>query len=216
MKNKKKQGGCGTYLIIWIIASLLVGMCLNSVNETGQGNETIILFAILLGGLFTFVIFCIMMVIVTSQAKKEKKNPSVSNAQVVNNSAAPAKEQPKCNCDGCPRQESCEYGHIIVDEITGERLTLADKFILKHAFDDYEPDGDEYTDIATIEERHHQKKLLPMEDAKLLRTLEYLDKQKKLYYEVGKCGQAYYRFMNMGEERKLVWETIQLKRKKGT
>lgn len=95
-------------------------------------------------------------------------------------------------------------------------MTLANKFMFLHAFDNYEPNGDEYTDIATIEERHHRKKLLLMDEAKLLRTLEYLDKQKKLYYEAGKCGQAYYRFMNMGAERKLVWETIQLKRKKDT
>lgn len=101
MENKEKQGGCGTFLIIWVIASLLVGMCLNSINETGQGMGTTISFAILLGGLFTFIIFCIMMVIATSRVKKEKRNAPVSYTQVVSNAEVSAKERPKCNCDGC-------------------------------------------------------------------------------------------------------------------
>lgn len=192
-----------------VIGILLIAICAIAVLFGNAGMEAI----------FPSVIFCaigVFLIFKKPKTKKEKITNRITtnvNTKDANNLRMSAKELPKCNCDGCPKQENCEYGHVIIDEITGERLTLADKFSFLHAFDNYEPSGDEYTDIATIEERHHQKKLLVMDESKLLRTLEYLDKQKKMYYEAGKCGRAYYSFMNMGAERKLVWETFQYKRK---
>ncbi len=195
-----------------VIGISLIAICAIAVLFGNAGMEAI----------FPSVILCTIGVFLIFKKPKTKKaeiteriNTDV-NTKDASNLRMSAKELTKCNCDGCPNQDNCEYGYIVIDEITGERLTLADKFMLLHAFDNYEPEGDEYTDIATMEERHRQKILITMDEEKLLRTLEYLDKQKKLYYKVGKCGRAYYSFMNMGAERKLVWETIQLKRKKDT
>ena len=42
----------------------------------------------------------------------------------------------KCNCDGCYKQTTCPYGHMIYDEITHERMTLSDKFIMLTACND--------------------------------------------------------------------------------
>lgn len=117
------------------------------------------------------------------------------------------KPRPKCNCDGCINQDSCKYGHVIYDEFDKTRLSLADKFVMLHTFDSFEPIGD-FDDIATIEERHHQKKLMNLSKDKVLRTLNYLQEQKKLYLAVGKCGKAYYNFENMGAELQLVKETL--------
>lgn len=116
-------------------------------------------------------------------------------------------QYPKCNCDGCPNQESCKYGHIIYDELDKTKLSLADKFMMLHTFDTFEPVGD-YDDIATVEERHHQNKLRVLSKDRLISTLSYLEEQKRLYLNAGKCGRAYYNFMNMGGELQIVKETI--------
>lgn len=119
---------------------------------------------------------------------------------------------PKCNCDGCPNQESCRYGHIIYDEIDKKRLSLTDKFIMLHAFDKFVPVGD-YEDIATIEECRNQNQLIKLDEEKIIRTLNYLQEEKNLYLAVGKCGRAYYNSMNLGGILKFVEECLALKRR---
>lgn len=121
------------------------------------------------------------------------------------------KNYPKCNCDGCNRQETCKYGHIIYDDFDHSRLSLVDKFIMLYAFDSkrFEPKGN-YSDIATSEERHNRNKLLKLDRNVLVKTLDYLQEEKKLYLDVGKCGKAYYNDMNMGGEMQLVKDSIKL------
>ena len=118
------------------------------------------------------------------------------------------KKYPKCNCDGCLKQEECEYGHIIYEEFTNERLTLFDKFMMLHAFDIFAPVEEGYGNIATNEEVHNKKMLLNLDKDTLMNTMNYLQEQKKKYLAVGKCGRAYFNFMKMGDEIKLVKEAI--------
>lgn len=143
------------------------------------------------------------------QEQKKADSASYSNViiQTKQSSEVQPKQYSKCNCDGCINQESCKYGHVIYDEFDKTKLSLADKFMMLHTFDNFEPVGD-YDDIATIEERHYQKKLIKLNRNRILKTLSYLQEQKKLYLAVGKCGKAYYNFMNMGGELQLVKNTL--------
>ena len=129
-----------------------------------------------------------------------------------NNSVNETK-QVKTNCNGCPNQDSCKYGFVIYDDIEHTRLTLAEKFIMLHTFDSFEPEGD-YSDIATLEERHRGNLLMQMELDKLCRTLDYLEKQKSMYMSIGKCGRAYFNSMHIGDEINLLKNTIKCREKR--
>lgn len=216
MGKEKKQGGYGGFLIIWLVVSILVGVWLESNNRTGQGMATVVFSSLILGGLITFIFFAFLMVIATSRIRREKQkykiNPPVIN-QSMSHIDTTTKDSPACNCDGCPNQNTCKYGHVIKDDITRERLPLWTKFELLHSFDRFEPENDIYTDIASEEEMRYQKTLLKLDEDKLLRTLDYLDAQKKWYYAAGKCGIAYYKYMKLGSVQQAVQDALRLKRR---
>lgn len=112
------------------------------------------------------------------------------------------KQFPKCNCDGCLKQENCKYGHTIYDEYTHERLSLADKFIMLSVFDELVFDElnivAESNDIIIDDTCLTNVKLLLKQPYESLRnTLDYLQAEKKQYVSFGKCGRAYYNFMQM-------------------
>lgn len=113
----------------------------------------------------------------------------------------------KCNCDGCPKQGDCQYGHIIYDEITKERMTLFDKFMMLHTFE-CEVSPNDFGIIATNEETHNRQLLLKLDKEVLYNTLNYLQEVKKAYLAFGKCGRSYFNFMKMGDEILLVKEVI--------
>ena len=119
---------------------------------------------------------------------------------------------PKCNCDGCLRQESCEYGHVIYDEITNERMTLFDKFmmVIIESSDNFniEKFSGSFGTIATNEEMSNKYSLLELDKNTLHNTLKYMEAVKKAYANFGKCGRAYFNFMKMGDEISLVKEAI--------
>lgn len=117
-------------------------------------------------------------------------------------------KRPKCNCDGCSRQENCEYGHVIYDEITNERMTLFDKFMMLHTFE-LNISAEGFGSIATDEESRNKRLLMKLDIATLHNTLNYLQEVKKAYLLFGKCGRAYFNFMKMGDEIALVEEAIQ-------
>ena len=144
-----------------------------------------------------------------ARVKERKKN---QRKQLGTTDTKQEKAFSKCNCDGCPKQGECKYGHTIYDEFDGERLTLADKFIMLYAFDSFEPVGD-YYDIATTEDRNNRNQLIKMDEEKLVKILEYLQEQKRLYLSFGKCGRAYYNFMKMGRELQLAEECLKFKRR---
>lgn len=70
MSNNKNQGGCGIVILAWIVASIVMGVVLNSINKTGQSMGSTIFTAVLIGGLVAFVVFCIKMVVTTSRYQK--------------------------------------------------------------------------------------------------------------------------------------------------
>lgn len=76
--------------------------------------------------------------------------------QVRNDIPVERKKYPKCNCDGCLKQESCEYGHVIYDEITKERMTLFDKFMMLGTFSMINKSDDGSILYATNEELHDE------------------------------------------------------------
>lgn len=113
---------------------------------------------------------------------------------------------PKCNCDGCHKQGNCQYGHVIYDEFTGERMSLFDKFMMLNVCETDFPEASIV--VATNEELHDMSLLMKLDKEALYETLEYLQNIKKWYYDYGKCGKAYFNFMKMGDEILLVKETI--------
>lgn len=70
MSNKKNEGGCGIVIIMWVVASVVIGIILNNINVTGQSIGSIIFAAILIGGLIALAVFCMRMAIVTSRYQK--------------------------------------------------------------------------------------------------------------------------------------------------
>lgn len=106
-----------------------------------------------------------------------------------------------CNCDGCPKQEVCTYGHIIYDEITGERMTLVDKFITLTVLNDRELKVTSKFDTAIIPDEHWHdiKLLLGYSNEELKNTLMHLQEMKKNYTTFGKCGRYYFSFMKMND-----------------
>lgn len=122
---------------------------------------------------------------------------------------------PKCNCDGCYKQQTCTYGHMIYDEYTHERMTLADKFIMLTAFNNtgLSVDSEFDTEIIPDECLYDVRKLLNYSKAELVNTLSYLQEQKKKYKDFGKCGRNYFNFMKMNNSIEVIKKAI--KEKKG-
>ncbi|MBT9775095.1 hypothetical protein GPL15_01040 [Clostridium sp. MCC353] len=66
----KKSGGCLLGLIVWGVSALIIGFLLNSINKTGQSMGTLVMTSLILGLMAAFVVFCFMMIILTSKAQK--------------------------------------------------------------------------------------------------------------------------------------------------
>lgn len=72
--GEKKNGGCGTPLLAWIISSVILIIVFNSINKTGQSMASIVFMSCLIGGVIGFIVFCIKMIKVTSQNQKVARN----------------------------------------------------------------------------------------------------------------------------------------------
>lgn len=130
----------------------------------------------------------------------------IAEAKVVQEKCSDVK-YPKCNCDGCPKQDNCEYGHVIYDEITKKRMSLFDKFMMLHTFD-CSVSPEDFGNVAANKELHDKRLLLELGKNVLYNTLNYLQEVKKVYLAFGKCGRAYFNFMKMGDEISLVKEAV--------
>lgn len=161
--------------------------------------------------LITFIPFIIYSI-------SKKRNPSIPNSKQnhkptnattkkVTNAKSSTRTHPKCNCDGCPKQENCEYGHVVYDEFDG-RLSLFDKYMRLNCLEKFEDVYDLQDKIATNEELHNKKLLLKLDKQCLINTKTFLEAQKQWFLSQGKCGRSYFYFMNMHKEMQLVDEAI--------
>lgn len=73
MKNQKKASGCGTFILVWIIATAVLAVLFTAINKTGQSTGTIAAVSVCIGFLITFVIIVFRMVILTSKISKNAK-----------------------------------------------------------------------------------------------------------------------------------------------
>lgn len=133
-------------------------------------------------------------------------HPQIASTSKVDTETS-VKSHPKCNCDGCPKQENCKYGHVISDEFEG-KLSLFDKYMLLNSFEKFEDVYDSQEKIATNEELHNLKLLLKLDKQCLINTKTFLEAQKQWLLSQGKCGRSYFYFMNMHKEIQLVDEAI--------
>lgn len=131
-------------------------------------------------------------------------------SKTINRGNAFDKKVSKCNCDGCLKQCTCEYGHVVYDDITKKRMSLFDKFmmVIMNSSGSINITSESFGIIATNEELHNKKLLLKLDKNILHNTLNYLETLKKEYINFGKCGRAYFNFMKMGDEISLVKEAI--------
>jgi len=140
---------------------------------------------------------------------QEKKEVAIKNT-IINCEAkhVPTEEKQlaKCNCDGCPNQETCEYGYIIYDEFDGH-LSLADKFIFIGGCDVVKPVSNR-EDIIDTRFLRNKKELYKQSKEKLKNTLYFLQEQKKKIYSIGKCGKAFFKYDLMENEINFVKEVL--------
>lgn len=73
----KRKSGCGTYLIVWIAATVVVGailaMVLKGINETGQSDQTILSTSMAIGYLATIILYVIRKASAGIKASMEKR-----------------------------------------------------------------------------------------------------------------------------------------------
>lgn len=67
---KHKQGGCMPFFVVWGVAALIIGFAFNGINKTGQSISSTIVLSLMVGGLIAFAVFCFIMAIFASKAKK--------------------------------------------------------------------------------------------------------------------------------------------------
>lgn len=75
----KKSGGCGTFLLIWIISIGIVAIFLSSINSTNRGLGEVVSYSVVLGSIISFIIFCFKMIIITSRSKSQNKQQRMPN-----------------------------------------------------------------------------------------------------------------------------------------
>lgn len=221
----------GVFLAFYSLAFLGAGIIILTSADIGQGKLLGFIIAVVMGILLGFGAWklfrvsrkpvALPVVIGDEQSEPVPEQPSFPTPRpipvpsIVQRQEVPrqvlsemrVKNVPKCNCDGCIKQEECEYGHIVYDEITNERLSLADKFMIVGIFD-FDKSSYDFGNVATNEELYNKKLLLKLEKDVLHNMLNYLQEMKKAYYEFGKCGKAYFNYMKMGDEISLVKEVI--------
>lgn len=73
--------GCVTFILPWIIATIVLAIILSAINKTGQSMGTIIFISVILGLLISFCIFAFKMFIVTSKVQKEVKAQKIRDKQ---------------------------------------------------------------------------------------------------------------------------------------
>lgn len=73
MQNQKKTSGCGTFILVWIIATAVLAVLFTAINKTEQSTGTIVAISVCIGFLVTFVIVAFRMVILTSKISKNAK-----------------------------------------------------------------------------------------------------------------------------------------------
>lgn len=161
---------------------------------------------------FILIFFVIGIILLRKALPKNKKESFVAQKSsstektnispvptVAANGVEPNVHYPKCNCDGCPKQPDCKYGHMIYDDITKERITLADKFIMLTTLEttsfphSFEP----VNIISNMQDIYSIKTANAYSKDVIENTLSYLQEEKKLYLSFGKCGRAYFNYMKM-------------------
>lgn len=69
----KKSAGCGTFILSWVIAAVVLGVFLNIINKTGQSAGSIVFSSALIGFMVAVIIFLFGMVKLTIKASIAEK-----------------------------------------------------------------------------------------------------------------------------------------------
>ncbi len=78
---EKNKRGCITFLLEWVLASLVIGVIFNSINKTGRSMSGVVISSALIGLVIAFIIFAFRMVIVSSKIQKSRKKQKAQDKQ---------------------------------------------------------------------------------------------------------------------------------------
>lgn len=73
MTNQKKKAGCGTFILSWVIITVVFAAFFSAINKTGQSTGSIIAASICISFMVVIVIMAFRMVILTSKTSKDAK-----------------------------------------------------------------------------------------------------------------------------------------------
>jgi len=79
--DQKKNIGCVTVILVWIIVTVGLAIFFMQVNKTGQSIGTIIFASTCIGGLAAFIAFVLQMISITSKMSKMNKDQRKKDKQ---------------------------------------------------------------------------------------------------------------------------------------
>ena len=148
---------------------------------------------------FSILFFFIGIAIFYTVSKRSSATVDCNTATSVHTNFSTENMNPSIDVPDRFNQSLCEYGHIIYDEFTKERMTLADKFIMLNTFemDSFTPNLEPINIISDMQDLYDGKRIDTYPKDIVENTLSYLQEEKKLYLSFGKCGRAYFNYMKM-------------------
>ena len=81
MDMDRKKAGCGTFIISWVIVTVVFAAFLMVINETGQSVGSIVSSSVGIGFLVAFAIMAFRMVKLTSKGSKEERKQREKDKQ---------------------------------------------------------------------------------------------------------------------------------------
>jgi hypothetical protein len=134
-----------------------------------------------------FLIFVSIIVLLIKGLRKPTKKNQRPNTKG-------QKQTKSNNCNGCQRQNECEYGYYTYDTIDGRQWSLWEKYMRASnvVFDKRTPEQSEYANRLS-----KQRKFSSVD---VLWLTEYLKLEQADYNKIrqfGKCGLAYARYMRL-------------------
>lgn len=124
----------------------------------------------------------------------------------------PQTQQPKRttsnNCNGCKNQNSCKYGFYTYDSIDKRQWSLWEKYI--HLGIEENSSSVQHPERINelISKYTKQKEFTKADEPWLKEYLSFEESQLLSLKNVGKCGNAYIRYMRLGDSITSIKETL--------
>ena len=108
MKQQKNKAGCGTFVLSWVIAAVVLGVYFTLINKTGQSTGNIIGASTCIGFLIAIVIMAGKMVLITGRISKQSKIQRKKDKQ-----DGISRYSPLIHVGGLPAPENCKASVVL-------------------------------------------------------------------------------------------------------